>query len=76
MVFHGDRLDAGLSRAELAVLIGTGPSTIWLWEHGRVTPSTTIYRRAVHILLDAEEQSPPDWIWRKRLNPAVAYDRL
>lgn len=64
-VFRGDRLDAGLSLSALARLAGTCHMTLSYWESGRTQPTARVYRRVLAVLLDAEEQSPPDWLWRR-----------
>lgn len=68
--FRGDRLDAGLSMSELARRAGVSHSILADWEAGKHRPTPWNYRRVLAVLLDAEEQAPPDWIWRRHLEVA------
>lgn len=67
-LFHGDRLDAGLTLMELSRRSRVNRVALWRWEQGVVTPSRKKYELVQRVLAKAEDECPPDWIWR-RYNP-------
>ena len=44
------RIDLGLSRSDLAKLLGTTQTRVWVWENYEALPKTTLYPKVIEFL--------------------------
>lgn len=59
------RKELGLSQYRLAVLIGTTPTSVRRWEHGKTTPDATNLCRIINLYATECGKKPELPLWKK-----------